>query len=70
MIDERRPQQPTPVQIIRTSDRRFQDATGHDLPFDALQEMVLDGTPFEIHDAGTGADVTAEVVNEIMDSLT
>jgi hypothetical protein len=70
MIDERRPQEPTPVLIIRTADGHFQDAASRDLPFDVLQEMVLDGTPFEIHDADTGADVTSEVVNEVMDSLT
>jgi polyhydroxyalkanoate synthesis regulator protein len=60
----------TPVLITRSSDNRFYDVNGaRDLSFGELQEMVMDGTPFEIRDVATQADVTADVVNDILDSL-
>ena len=70
MVDERRPNERAPVLIVRTRDGRFQDTDGsRELVFEVLQELVLDGTPFEIRDDDTGQDITTAVVNEIMDSL-
>jgi polyhydroxyalkanoate synthesis regulator protein len=70
MADDHGSEQRPPILITRSSDNRFYDVNGaRDLSFEDLQEMVMDGTPFEIRDIATQADVTADVVNDILDSL-